>query len=312
MKTLITLIVATCLVGAAFGQPPSQPSKPGPEHQKLDIWVGDWQYWGEVQGSPMGPAGRVVGKMTVRHILGGLFVEFRNEETGPTGTNQYLEVDGYDPVNKRYTWNGFSSDGSANAVTYTIDGTTVRYSGTAVVAGKQYQIRGTVVFATDFMSDVEKREYSTDGKTWAPLFEGKFTRVKAAPAESASKVQQQEPSVMSGSLLGTWELVSYKYGNMKEFADARKNERRIKMVTETHYVWFSSDPNTKVIQSGAGGSYSLNGNTYTESNDFAIGDMTRFLGGKHIFTVRVEDNKYTQSGAISSGLKIEEVWRRVR
>ncbi len=192
MRTVVTLVAVICLVGVAFGQPPREAPKPGPEHQKLGIWLGDWQYEGEVQDSPMGPAGKVVGKMTVRPVLGGLFVEFRNEETGPTGTIQYLEVDGYDPVNKIYTWKGFASDGCANAVTYTIDGTKVSYSGTMSAGGKQYQIRGTIVFTADFTSDIEKREYSADGKTWAPLFEGKFTKVKAAEVASTSVHAGQE------------------------------------------------------------------------------------------------------------------------
>jgi hypothetical protein len=35
MKTLIRLMGVACFAGAAFAQQPSQPPKPGPEHQKL-------------------------------------------------------------------------------------------------------------------------------------------------------------------------------------------------------------------------------------------------------------------------------------
>ena len=72
---------------------------------------------------------------------------------------------GYDALNKRFTWNGFESDGGATSVTYTIDGTTVDYSGAALSGEKQFKIRGTNVFSPDFMSDVEKREVSAEGQT---------------------------------------------------------------------------------------------------------------------------------------------------
>lgn len=123
---------------------------------------------------------------------------------------------------------------------------------------------------------------------------------------------QQEPGTIRSSLLGTWELVSYKYGDQKDFADYPKDRRRIKMITETHSIWFEFPMSTKEIQAGAGGSYSLSGNTYTESKDFAIGGMMGYLGKKHVYTVRVEDDKFYQSGALSDGLKIEEVWHRIK
>jgi ketosteroid isomerase-like protein len=192
MKTLITLIAATCFVGAALGQQPSQPPKPGPEHQKLGIWVGDWQYQGEAKDSPMGPGGKFSGKSTARWVLNGFFVEFRGEDTGPAGTSQFVETDGYDPVNKRYTWNGFGSDGSTSVVTYTIDGTTVSYSGTAGAGAKQCQFRGTSVFAADFMSAVDKRECSADGKTWTPLAECKATKVASASAQVEQELTNLE------------------------------------------------------------------------------------------------------------------------
>jgi len=123
---------------------------------------------------------------------------------------------------------------------------------------------------------------------------------------------EQEPGTKSASLLGTWELVSYKYGDQKEFADFPKDRRRIKIITETQAIWFEFPASTKEIQAGAGGAYSLVGDTYTESKDFAIGGMMGYLGKKHIFTVRVEGDRLTQSGALSDGLKIEEVWRRIK
>ena len=148
--------------------------KPGPEQKKLNIWVGEWTYEGESYATPLGPAGKYVGKMTVRAILGGFFVEFQGEE----GSLSWREVDGYDALNKRFFWTGFGSDGNVNDVTYTINGTTVEYSGTVRLGEKQYKIRGTAVFAADFMSFVDKRELSIDGQTWMPNFQSKNVKNK--------------------------------------------------------------------------------------------------------------------------------------
>jgi len=125
-------------------------------------------------------------------------------------------------------------------------------------------------------------------------------------------VSLRKPGAKSGSLLGTWELVSYKYGDRKEFSDSPKSRRRIKMIMDTHYLWFDIDTSTEEIRIGAGGPYSLIGDTYTESNDFSGEGMKAYAGTKHTFTVRVESDKFIQSGALSSGLKIEEVWRRIK
>ena len=135
MKTLITLIAAACLVGAAFGQQPNSSPTPGPEHKKLEIWVGDWTYETVAQASPLGPASTYTGKNTARPILNGWFVECRGEDKGPSGTTQYTEIDGYEAAVKRYRWTCFIGDGSVQDFTYTIDGSKVAYSG-AVNSGQ--------------------------------------------------------------------------------------------------------------------------------------------------------------------------------
>ncbi len=177
MKRLLVLVLLALAV-PCLGRAQTAPAKPGPEHKKLEIWVGNWTYEGENKATPIGVAGKVTGKYSVRPILGGFFVEFRGEEKGLAGLIEWVEIDGYDPVTKQFTWTSFDNGGGSQAVTYTIDGTTVSYSGTQVVGGKHAKMRGTAVFAPDFNSNIQKTEVSLDGKTWLPSFEGKATRVK--------------------------------------------------------------------------------------------------------------------------------------
>jgi len=181
MKRITIAVCVVVLVFAVFAWTQTPTPKPGPEQKKLEIWVGQWTYEGEYKATPLGPAGKYAGRATVRPILGGFFVEWRGEEKGPSETTQWFEVDGYDALNKKFMWNGFSNDGSFNTVTYTIEANMVYYSGTIFLGDKQYKFRGSCVFAPDFMSNVEKREVSADGITWMPWFESKSTKTKSVP-----------------------------------------------------------------------------------------------------------------------------------
>jgi hypothetical protein len=134
----------------------------------------------------------------------------------------------------------------------------------------------------------------------------------AALAIAVGVRAQQEPKQSSASHLGTWQLTSFKYGtNQPGFTDFPQSQCRIKLITETHFTWVQFDATSKNVSGTAGGAYSLNGNTYTESIDFGLG-MDTYLGQKHAFTIRVEGDKFFLSGLLADGLKIEEVWQRVK
>jgi hypothetical protein len=181
MKRIAIAICVVVLVSAVAAWAQSPAPKPGPEQKKLEIWVGKWTYEGEAQATPLGPAGKYSGMATVQPVLGGLFVAWHGEEKWPSGNPQWLEVDGYDALNKKFMWNGFNSDGSFETAAYTIEANTVNYSGTRFLGEKQYKFRGNIVFAPDLMSSVEKREVSVDGKTWMLQFENRWSKTKSSP-----------------------------------------------------------------------------------------------------------------------------------
>jgi len=181
MKRIAFAVGLVLLFFAIAVQGQSPAPKPGPEHKKLEIWVGDWTYEGENQATPFRPASKYTGTATVRPVLDGFFIEWHGEEKGPSATTHWLEIDGYDALNKKFMWNGFGSDGSFSTVTYTIEGNTVHLSGTSFQGERQYKIRGSVVFAPDFMSSVEKSEVSIDGKTWMPSYENRWAKTKSSP-----------------------------------------------------------------------------------------------------------------------------------
>jgi hypothetical protein len=111
---------------------------------------------------------------------------------------------------------------------------------------------------------------------------------------------------------GTWQLVSFKYGDDAKWSDPPQGQKRIKLITDTHFTWVAYEASSGKVQSTAGGTYTLSGNAYTELIEFAGEGMTDYLGKKQPFTIRVEGDKLHQSGQLSDGTKIEEVWQRVK
>ena len=125
-------------------------------------------------------------------------------------------------------------------------------------------------------------------------------------------VAQQQSAQSGGSHLGTWQLVSTKYGDAKDFSDYAGENRRLKLITATHFTWVDYDTKTKKISSSAGGPYSLRDSVYIETIEFVGDDMETYLGKKQEFTIRIDGDKLYQSGKLSDGLKIEEVWQRAK
>jgi hypothetical protein len=177
MKRAVFLVIAILLCGVTLcAQPPEL--KLRPELEKLRGWIGSWDYEGERQATPLGPASKIEGEMTVRPILDGQFMEFSGGRKGAEASYHWLELDGYDALSKNYMMTGFGSDGSVNSSTYKFDNNTIVFSGTYLLGEKKYIIRGSINPDPGFKRGVEKREISFDGKTWVPLFKITFTKVR--------------------------------------------------------------------------------------------------------------------------------------
>ena len=108
-------------------------------------------------------------------------------------------------------------------------------------------------------------------------------------------------------IIGTWQLVSGEVGGQ----DSLGNSTEIKMISAKHFMWISYDK-SKMKTTGAGsGSYSLNGNTYTEHIEFIdVSGGEGLAGTDAVFTVKADGNTLTQTGEIK-GTPLKEVWKRV-
>lgn len=116
------------------------------------------------------------------------------------------------------------------------------------------------------------------------------------------------PQTISGqaqksSLDGSWELVSGQ--------QLPQRTRDIKIISGGHFIFVAYDAETgKPLYTG-GGIYILNGSSYVEHIDFASDRIAAGLVGKdQPFTVKVDGDTFTQTGTLSNGKGLSEVWKR--
>src|SRR5881227_599267 len=104
---------------------------------------------------------------------------------------------------------------------------------------------------------------------------------------------------------GTWELVSGQ--------QLPKGARDIKIISGGHFIFVAYDTEKgKPLYTG-GGTYVLNGSSYSEHMEFASDEIAAGLIGKdQPFTVKVEGNTFTQTGTLSNGKSLSEVWKRAQ
>ena len=178
-KILLFLLVV-CLTTAVQAQAPPSAPKPDPEVTKLHVLVGHWTYEGEYKPGPLGPGGKITGQYDAQMILGGFFLQAREFEKGFMGEMRNLEIDEWNPDSKNFTSNIYQDDGSRFLGTLTVEGNTLTWAGKFAVAGKEYQLKAPLVLAADRKSGTSKAEISTDGNTWTPFFEAKWTKAKPA------------------------------------------------------------------------------------------------------------------------------------
>ena len=174
----LLFLLAFCSATAMQAQAPAP--KPDPELKKLSVLVGHWTWEGEYKPGPLGPGGKFTNEQTCRMILGGFFLQCQISGKLAGAETRSLEIDGYDPVNKNFSTEGYSGDGSRWSGVITIAGNTWTWADMWAVAGKQYWYKGTFVLAPDLASGTYKEEISVDGTTWTPLGESRVTKTRPA------------------------------------------------------------------------------------------------------------------------------------
>jgi hypothetical protein len=126
----------------------------------------------------------------------------------------------------------------------------------------------------------------------------------ALAAMTVAWPQTNGTDARKSQLDGTWELVSGQ--------PLPKGARDIKIISEGHFIFVAYDTEKgKPLYTG-GGTYILNGSSYTEHMDFASDKISAGLIGKdQSFTVKVDGDIFTQTGTLSNGKALSETWKRL-
>jgi hypothetical protein len=111
------------------------------------------------------------------------------------------------------------------------------------------------------------------------------------------------------SLMGTWKLVSAKYGGQE--SPLANDFTTFKHFTPTHFMWVSFDKAGKVTRTG-GGPYTYDGKTLEETPAYGLGsDFNVVHAKRQTLDCKVEGKRLYHKGALSNGRTLEEVWELV-
>lgn len=111
-------------------------------------------------------------------------------------------------------------------------------------------------------------------------------------------------------ICGTWELVEFNHGGGQVVINTG-SLKRVKTITENKFVWVHFNSSDKVASSSAGGKYSIEGNTYSESIDYGSSFMKSYVRTISVFTYKIDGDYLTIEGKLGSGLYITEKWKKV-
>jgi hypothetical protein len=103
---------------------------------------------------------------------------------------------------------------------------------------------------------------------------------------------------------GTWELVAGQ--------QLPKGAREIKIISGGHFIFAAYDTGKGELLGTGGGTYVLNGSSYTEHVDFGDRISTGVVGRDQQFAVKIDGDTFVQAGTLSNGKNLSETWKRVK
>jgi Protein of unknown function (DUF1579) len=174
----LTLCIGLLGVSFASAQEPAAP-KPGPEHQRLGYFVGNWTSEGEMKPSEMGPGGKMTSTEKCEWFEGKFAVVCRGQGRSPWGPGKSIGILSYSPEEKVYTYYGVDNTGMTMATVPhgTVKGDTWTYDDESMMGGKKVKTRVTIKELSPTAYTFKMETQGPDGK-WAPMMESKSTKTK--------------------------------------------------------------------------------------------------------------------------------------
>jgi RNA polymerase sigma factor (sigma-70 family) len=133
--------------------------------------------------------------------------------------------------------------------------------------------------------------------------------VRGMPSEVAQEKvgdvdKNPSPEQVRRALLGSW--------GSSVPAGAPKSFRCIKHITPTHWTHVAYDRESKVVLSACGGTWTLKGDQYEETNEFATDNMEHVRGKTFAWNYKIDGDKWSLKGGPDLENHVDEVWVRAK
>ena len=173
MKTGMLCAAVLLLSSIALSQ--MEMPKPGPEHKKLDMFVGAWILEGDVKPGAMGSGGHVTENEKCEWLEGQFFLVCHTDFKTPMGNGAGISVMGYSSEDKTYTYREFNSWGEFEDSKGSVEGNTFTWTNEDKMGDKPMQGRFTMKITSPSAYDFAY-ETSPDGAKWTLVMDGKATK----------------------------------------------------------------------------------------------------------------------------------------
>ena len=173
IRSSVAVILICGFTAVFLAQAPPAPPKPGPEHKKLEYFVGTWKTEGEIKANEFVPAGKSVTTETYKLGPGGFYVEFDRPE-GPIPRTQGIMT--YDSHAKAYTSFYVNSAGLVGIGTGSVNGNIWTFMVEDKFFGRA--VKGRTTITTSSPTEYTVKYEMADGKGgYTTITEGKATKV---------------------------------------------------------------------------------------------------------------------------------------
>lgn len=151
-------------------------SIPGPEYERLDMFVGNWNIEGQQYDGPFGPEAKIVAVESYEWLAGGFFLLHRLGGRLDATEIACIEIIGFDESSQNYPRYTFYGNGKTNEwqSRETDAGWTV--IGDSVMGNKSLKVRCTIVFSDSGKEMTSTWECSSDGSEWKTFWAVKATK----------------------------------------------------------------------------------------------------------------------------------------
>jgi len=172
IRSSVAVILICGFTALSLAQAPPEAPKPGPEHKKLEYFLGTWKVETEIKANEYVPAGKGVTTATVTLGPGGFCVESRAEGQIPRTQG----ITAYDSHAKVYTSFYANSAGMVGTGTGSVIGNTWTWMVEDKFAGKAIKGRTTITMSSPTQYTI-KYEMADEKGGYTTITEGTATKV---------------------------------------------------------------------------------------------------------------------------------------